>query len=171
MRLRTFFLGSALAAIGACTPGSVGGDDVIGGDDDTSLPGTALCEATLSLTGTMISPGTVPTEDVGCVPQGTWTVNVTVSDEGGCGSVVVPGVYTYEVVGTGHNETITSTSNTDQEDTLGIHALGSGVCEGSFEHIWAVDGGFAVILLKADATSWEQTIEGYGTYQLWSEHP
>jgi hypothetical protein len=171
MRLRSILFTSALAALGACSPGSVGGDDVVGGDDDTSLPGTALCEATLTLTGTMVSSGEVPSMDLGCVPQGTWTVNVTVSDEGSCGTVSIPTTWTYEVAGTGHNETITPTNNTDQEGVLGIHSLGSGVCEGSFEHIWPSADGFNVVLLKPDSPTWQQTIEGHGTYQLWAEHP
>lgn len=164
------YLAAALL-LAACTPGSVG-DDIVG-DDDNTLPGTALCRSELTLSGTMISPGgTVPPEEQGCVPQGTWTVNVVVSNVGDCDSAPVPATYTYEVVGTGDDETMTPTNNTDQEAQLGIHANGSGTCEGSFEHIWPVgDGTFHVVLLKAEATSWEQTIGGTGEYWLWAEHP
>jgi hypothetical protein len=158
-------------ALGACTPGSVGGGG--GGDDVDPLPGTALCEAQLTLTGTMTPPGTPPTMDLGCVPQGTWTVEVTVASLGDCDAAPVPTEYTYSVEGTGHNETITLTNNTTQEtQSLQINDPGDGTCMGSFTHIWpSDDGGYHYVTLRPDAQSWDGTISGTGTYQLWMDHP
>jgi hypothetical protein len=119
----------------------------------------------------MISPGTPPTMDLGCVPQGTWTVEVTVSSEGSCGEVPMPTTYTYLVEGTGHNTTINPTNNLDQEAAVNITANSQGHCDASFEHIWPAADGYNVALLKPESPTWLQTIEGTGTYQLWAEHP
>jgi hypothetical protein len=157
----------------ACTPGSVGtgGDDT--GGDDSALPSGALCESTLTVTGTLAPPGTPPAAELGCVPEGTWTLNVA-AGEGTCGDVSVANTYTYTVTGDGRDRTIAFTAATGEDVTLGIHAGGNGECEGSFEHVWPTTDGsgeYNVVLLKPYFEPGTTTILGSGTYQLWTEHP
>lgn len=155
-------------AIGGCGLGGVGDGGGVNTEDDR--PVEALCQANLTLSGTPTPPGTPPTADLGCVPEGTWTVEVTISDVGDCGDVPMGSTYTYTVTGAGRDRVIAYTGGTE-ETTLSIHAGGNGQCEGSFEHIWETDGGYAVGLLKPWFDPGTTTIQGTGTYQLWSEHP
>lgn len=163
----TFFvLGFALAG---CGLGDVGTGDGVNTEDDR--PAEALCQADIALSGTFTPAGTPPTPDLGCVPEGTWTVNVTISDTGDCGDVPMGSSYTYTVTGAGRDRVISYTAAAGEETTLSIHAGGNGECEASFEHIWETDGGFAVALLKPWFDPGTTTIQGTATYQLWSEHP
>lgn len=160
-------LGLALAG---CTLGDASGGGGPGVDTDVR-PEEAMCEAQLTLTGTLTPPGEPPTADVGCVPEGTWTVQVTVANVGDCGEVPISSTYVYEVVGAGRDRTITYTSPGGDDANVGIHAGGNGECEGSFEHIWAAEGGYAVMLLKPWFPPGTTTIQGTGTYQIWAERP
>lgn len=160
-------LGVALAG---CTLGTVGGGGPVGNDED-QRPAEVLCEAQLTITGTFAPPGTPPGAELGCVPEGTWTVNVAVGDEGDCGAVPIATTYTYTVVGTGRDQMIQYTTQTGEEIWLNIHAGGNGECEGSFEHIWPAEGGFNVMLLKPWFEAGTQTMQGTGTFQVWNEHP
>lgn len=167
-------LGLALAFTSGCTLGEVGtADDQVVGDDDDLLPAEALCESTLTMSGTFttsVSPP--PTAEEGCVPQGTWTVQVTVADVGDCDAAPVASTYTYTVTGQGPEQRITYTGTPGEELNSGIHAGGNGECEGTFEHIWAADGtDFHVAQLKPYFDPGTSTIQGQGTYQLWSSHP
>ncbi len=165
-------LGLALVCVSGCTLGEVGDDVVVGGDDDLT-PAAALCESTLTMSGTFTPPGTPPTADLGCVPEGTWAVTVTVADLGDCADAPVGSTYTYTVVGQGSDQMINYTGATGEELNSGIHAGGNGECEGTFEHIWAADasGEFHVAQLKPYFEPGTLTIQGGGTYQLWSRHP
>lgn len=165
-------LGLALAFTSGCTLGEVGDDTTPIGDDDTTLPANALCESTLTLSGTFAAEAVPPpTEDQGCVPQGTWTVQVTVSDVGDCDEAPVSTSYIYTVTGEGADETVTFTGGAG-ELTWGIHAGGNGQCEGSFEHIWEATGGeFHVAQMSPYFAPGTTTMMGSGTYQLWSKHP
>ncbi len=163
------FFGLGLAFAG-CSLGDTNG--LSGGDDVQSLPANALCQASLTLTGTLVPEGTPPTPDLGCVPQGTWTVRVAVQSQGDCSAVPDLGPYVYTVTGEGHNETITYSGS--GETQLQIHADDSdaAACEGSFEHIVMASGGqYNVIDLRPIGTASSQTIAGDGTFQLWSKHP
>jgi len=162
-----FALGFALAGCGvgdATGPGGGGGDGV----DVDERPPEVLCEAALTLSGTLAPEGEPPTADLGCVPQGTWTVDVTVG-EGDCGDVPVQSTYTYTVTGTGHDTLITYDGT--ERSTVGIHAGGDGQCLGSFEHVWQGDGGWNVLLLKPELEPGTTTIGGVGTFQLWNKEP
>lgn len=172
MRLRStlFMMGLSFAA--ACTPGSVGTGDDTGGDD-SELPGDALCESSLALSGTLAPPGTPPAANLGCVPEGVWTVNVAAGD-GTCGDVTVATTYTYTVTGEGRDRTISFTAATGEEIALNISAGGNGECEGSFEHIWPTTDGsgeFHVVVLKPWFDPGTTQIQGTGRYQLWASRP
>lgn len=168
---KTSFALASVLALGACGLGSTGG--LSGGDDDQSLPENALCQSTLTITGTLAPEG-APTADQGCVPQGTWTVNVAVADLGDCDGAPVDAQYVYTVTGTGHNETITFEGSGDETE-LQIHADDSDgtACDGSFEHIWAgaASGEYNVMDLRPIAIPSSGMIAGEGTFQLWSAHP
>jgi hypothetical protein len=170
MRTRSTLL-ATLFALGlgpaACTPGEVGpgGDD---GVDVDERPEGVLCETALTLSGSLTPPGTPPGAELGCVPEGTWTVNVTIG-EGDCGDVPVNATYTYVVAGVGRDQTITYDGTEDS--TLGIHAGGNGECEGTFEHLSPGDGGHNVLLLKPYFEAGSLQIVGIGQYQLWEEAP
>jgi hypothetical protein len=160
--------------LAGCSLGNAGGGTPTGGDDDQSLPEKALCQSTLSITGT-IAPESdpPPLATDGCVPQGTWTVTIEVADKGDCADVPSIGPFTYTVTGEGHDETISSDA-TGEETKLQIHADDSltSACDGSFEHIWgATSGQFHVVDLRPIAIASDGTIAGDGTYQLWSAHP
>ncbi|MCA9676131.1 MAG: hypothetical protein KC464_13915 [Myxococcales bacterium] len=157
-------------AMAACSPGSVGGDDTVAGDD--GLPELALCEAQLNVSGTFAPEGTPPTPDLGCVPQGTWTVTMAVADAGTCGDVPALSTHVYTVTGEGRDEIVTyNDPATGEEVTVGVHSGGNGECEGSFEHIWAAPEGYHVLLLKPYFEPGTQVMLGSGSYQLWSAHP
>lgn len=157
-------------AVSGCTLGSVG-DDGLGWEDDEPRPAEALCESVLRLSGTVAPPGGTPSPaELGCVPEGTWTVRVAVEDVGDCAAAMVGSTYTYTVVGEGRDRTISYGGPEDSE--LGIHAGGNGQCEATFEHIWAAgEGRYHVLLLKPYFQPGTTTILGEGTYQLWSKRP
>jgi hypothetical protein len=169
MRARSsLLLGLVIAGCGvgdATGPGGGGDDD---GVDVDERPPQVLCEAQLTLTGTMTPPGTPPTADLGCVPQGEWVITATVG-ENDCGEVPLSGSYTYTVTGTGHETQITYGGT--EQSTVGIHAGGNGNCLGSFEHIWQGEGGWNVLLLKPNLEPGTTTIDGTGTFQLWNKEP
>lgn len=140
------------------------------GDDDGVRPEGALCEAALTLSGTFApEAGTPAPAEQGCVPHGTWTVQVTVTDEGDCADVAVGTTYEYVIAGDGRDRTITYGGTEDT--TLGLSAGGGGECEGSFEHISAAADGVHVVLLKPYTEPGTTAILGTGTYQLWEEAP
>jgi hypothetical protein len=165
-------LRSAVATLGltfaSCTLGDVGGGTPTG-DDDVS-PQHALCDAVLELSGTLSPPGTPPTPELGCVPEGRWTVSLRVGAND-CGDVPMAAAYTYVVTGTGRDREIAVEGADGHEVNLNIHAGGNGECEGSFEHIWPAADGFHVALLKPWFPPGSVSIVGTGSYQLWTEHP
>lgn len=168
--LRCLAIVAALALPG-CTLGSVDSDGPV--DLDGELPGDALCEVTLTLSGALAPTGGAPAPaEQGCVPDGTWTVVVEASGAGDCGDVPPLGPYVYAIAGSGRDRTITYDGPPDEDATLGMHAGGNGECEGSFEHVWSAgDGTFHVVLLKPYVDPGTTTMQGTGTYQRWSAHP
>jgi hypothetical protein len=172
MPLRAPVLAIAITALGspACTLGSVDGGVV---DLEDTLPDEALCEVELTLGGTLQPPGGTPASpELGCVPDGVWTVTVAAAGAGGCGELPALGTFTYQVTGEGRDRTITYTGSIDPDPVLGIHAGGNGECEGSFEHVWETgDGEFHVVLLKPYVEPGTTALLGAGSYQRWSERP
>ena len=161
------------AALVGCDPGSVGGGD--GVDVDDRLP-EVKCEASLAISGTFAtSVAPPPTAADGCVPEGVWTVAVTVMSAGDCAAVNVGDEYVFDVVGTGRDRTFTlRDAPAGAEISLNIHAGGNGECEFTFESITpAASGGgeHEVILLKPYTEPGLTPIAGSGTYQLWTKHP
>jgi len=165
-------MGVLLACAAGCGVGSVS-DDVAIGDDDSDLPANALCSSDLTISGTFVSETVPPpTADLGCVPQGVWTVEVTVGAINDCGEAPVSDTYVYTISGEGSTQVIAFTGASGEELNSGVHAGGNGQCEGSFEHIWAAeDGEFHVAQLGPYFEAGTQTMQGVGTYQLWSKHP
>jgi len=164
MRARCLFvLGLGLAGCGL-GDASGSGPSV----DVDERPPQVLCEAQLTLAGTLTPPGEPPTAELGCVPQGTWVLQVTVG-ESDCGDVPVGASYTYTVTGTGHDTLISYEG--PETTSVGIHSGGNGNCLGSFEHIWESEGGWNVLLLKPNLEPGTTTIDGVGTFQLWNEEP
>jgi hypothetical protein len=167
MRTRSTLLVMGLG-LAACTPGEVGGPGGDDGVDPDERPEGVLCEQQLTMSGSLTPPGAPPTADLGCVPQGTWTVNVTIG-EGDCGDVPVNATYTYVVTGVGRDQIITYDG--PEDSSLGISAGGNGQCEGAFEHLSPGDGGHNVLLLKPYFEAGSLVIEGVGEFELWDEAP
>lgn len=166
MRTRSTLLALCLG-LPACTLGDVGPGGP--GVDVDERPEGVLCEAALTVSGTLTPEGAAPTPDLGCVPQGTWTVNVTVG-ESDCGDVPVNATYTYVVTGVGRDQIITYDG--PEDSTLGISAGGNGECEGAFEHIWPGElPEHHVLLLKPYFDAGSLVIQGIGQYQIWDEAP
>src|SRR5438874_3032024 len=103
------------------------------GDDGFMMPPdrTALCTAQLAMSGSIAAPA-APDPTLGCQPAGTWTINVQVSDMGTCSAVNVPATVTISVTGDAHNETITHTPATGEDDSLQING-DNDACNGNFE--------------------------------------
>lgn len=141
---------------------------------EPDLPGRVECESILSLTGTLTPPGAPPTPDLGCVPQGTWSITATVDPDGECSALpALPPQFVYLIQGVGgETDIIYQGSEFADEVVSGIHAGGNGECKGSFEHIWADDDGqFHLLQLGPWNNPGELTFQGEGSYQLWDSHP
>jgi hypothetical protein len=161
-------LGCGLAACG------------VGDDGFTPPPGDGdehiTCTAELTMAGTFTAAATLdPTG--GCQPAGTWNVTVTIASMGNCSAVPNKGTYVYQVVGVGHDQTITYQGASSGEDLqLQISASGAGECVGSFEHILANGSNFDQLQLhprlpEPTAAVTELTVGGTGEYLLWDQHP
>jgi hypothetical protein len=116
--------------------GGAGGDD----DDDGANPDLpedgASCEHELAVTGTLAPAGEPPLPDAGCVPEGTWTVTVTVGD-GDCAEVPVAETYVY-VVGKdaagAYTYSYPEPVDPTEQVTMSVRAAGDGSCIGTFVH-------------------------------------
>lgn len=177
MRLPRIALASPLLAVLAC-------DGSVAADDPNDPLKNVECEAQVTLTGTFqtsLSPA--PTAEEGCVPDGTWTINTTVSSMGTCAAVDVRSQYVLTVVNTAAagerpNRTVTLTGADPAADiTANIHAGGDGECLLSFESITpTADGKFHVVLLHPvvdGEVSLTNIVQGEepGSYQLWTKRP
>lgn len=151
-----------------------------GCDTGTATPGPGSnenepsCTAQLTLSGTLVTAnGQPPPADQGCVPAGTWKVQVTVSDKGTCTDVPVKPLYEYVIAGVGRATTIDYNAAAGEEVNTSLAAGGNGECEGSFEHISmsAVAGNYNLIALKPYFSKGTLVIKGNGSYELWPNKP
>ena len=133
----------------ACTGLGQVEDPAPGGDDPVDeVPEGVECQAELSITGTLVPPGAAPGPDAGCVPLGTWTLDLEVSDPGDCADIPFEPRYVYEVTGNiddGYEYTYLADPDSELV-RLKVTQGGPGDCEGNFEH-YAADG-MAMLLLK-----------------------
>jgi len=164
------FAMAAMLALGgaACSElGTVeGGDD----DDDTPIdetPEAVSCMAELMVTGTLTPPGTPPAADAGCIPIGTWTVDVQLVDAGDCESVDFLPQYVYTITGDIDNgyEYVYTADPTSENVFMKVTQGGPGDCEGSFEH-YAADG-MSMVLLKPHER--ELAISGHAYFETYTE--
>ncbi len=136
-----------------------GGDPPFNPVDPQGGAQDIICEAELSLTGSLAAAAT-PDD---CIPTGTWTVNVTVADDGGCEDIDIAGTYVYEV--TGDQEvgyTYTFPNDPDNENILlKVSSVGAS-CQGDFKHY--SDDAMTVIVLKPFEE--DLALSGSGTYTV-----
>ena len=157
-----FAIGVLACDLGSSGPMMMGGDaDPLGNNDDR-----IECEATFSLTGSLV-PSVTPDPDAGCVPNGTWTVDLAVLDAGNCAEAFEwEAQYVYEV--TGDNEigfTYTYVGDPTNEDVfLKVTAAGS-LCNGSFEHY--TNG--TKDLLNIKPTEQDFNLTGTAYFERWFE--
>ncbi len=116
------------------------------GDEQEGL----TCKATLAVKGVKRPSGQVPDieeAEAGCIPLGTWQLEVAVQDAGGCADLNVPAVYTYEVTADADGQYqvkwLEDPANTAVQ--LRVGQEGPGLCKGSFVHTSA-DGKINVTL-------------------------
>jgi hypothetical protein len=135
-----------------------------------------LCTATLALSGTLVtSNGQPPPTDQGCVPAGTWKVNVAVADKGTCTATVFKPTYEYVVItvpNSPRDTKINYTPAAGEEVNKSLAAGGNGQCEGSFEHVSAGTGGqYNLVSLHPYFDKGTLVIKGSGSYELWPSKP
>lgn len=158
------------AQMGACMmalAGSIGcgTGDVSGDPPNDDLPEYIDCIADLTLTGTFTPPGAPPTIEDGCVPEGTWLVQVAVGDQGEC--TEVPVATSYEFVITrdeGGNLIATFAEQGDRDFNFSVSS-NTGDCKANFE-IAAADGYSLIILRPLEV---EGVIGGSGEFEHYSE--
>lgn len=151
---------SVFGLIAGCGTGDASGDPP---QDD--LPEYIDCIASLSLTGTFTPAGTPPTPEQGCLPEGTWAVSVSVSDQGECPDVPVDAGYEFVISRDGNdNLSATFAAQGDREFRFSVSS-DTGDCKANFE-IAAADG-LSLILLRPLEV--EGAISGSGDYEHYSE--
>jgi hypothetical protein len=151
-------LALTLALAPACSLGDATTDD---DDDDIIGDPDILCTAELTVTGNLAPAGATPGADDGCIPMGTWTVNVAVADDGGCTDVAVEAQYIYNVTLAENGTWAVAYPADPAADTyLTMRSSGPGDCEGTFQHTSA-DGTQDMILKPFER---DLTITGSGTF-------
>lgn len=160
------------SALLACNVGDSGDGD---GDGIDPGPGpepgprqvSLACEAELSITGTLEPPGTPPTEEDGCVPEGTWTLEVSLADPGDCDPDVIEfnEVYEYSVTIDGLDEIMEylGDDGNPDEDTYNPARSGS-TCRANLTH-YSPDGLKVVMLQPFEE---DLDITGSGVFELWA---
>lgn len=172
VRTITAMLALGMFGLVGCGVGESGGQTPPGPDANELSP---LCIATVALSGTFTAPAALDPLG-GCQPEGTWQVNVTVSDKGTCATVSVKTSYSYTLTGVGRSTQITYSKASGEEFQGNVSATGDGQCSGFFEHILPVGADFAQIALRpllpepTDAVT-TLAIGGSGDFQLWKSHP
>ncbi len=167
----------ALVAAASC-------DGAVGEDDPGPLE-NVLCEAPLTVSGSFTSSVTpAPTAADGCVPPGTWTVNVAVAGNGDCSSVEVLPTYTVQVVNTApagerpnHEITLTN-APTGADVDASINASGNGACNLALDVLTAAPtaGQFHLVAVRAyfdpvDGATRTVMAGPDSRYQLWKQRP
>lgn len=160
-------LGTAVAMLAACSPGEVA---------DVAPPDVERVECTteLELTGTFatsVSPA--PTAADGCVPNGTWTIDVSEVPGGECATTKYQARYIIAIAGQGRERTYTLTNPAGAaERKFGLSAGGSGECELTLEEISpATTPKYHRLLLKPFTEAGGSVIAGSANYTLWSSKP
>jgi hypothetical protein len=156
-----------LATLGACSPGEVA---------DVAPPDVERVECTteLEISGsfaTSISPA--PTAAEGCVPNGTWTIDLTEVPGGECATTKYQARYVIAIAGQGRDRTFTLTNPAGAaERKFGLSAGGSGECELTLEEISpATAPKYHRLLLKPFTEAGGAVIAGSANYTLWSSKP
>ena len=133
------------------------------GDEQEAL----VCRAQLAVKGVKRPSGQLPDmeeAEAGCVPLGTWQLEVAVQDPGGCENLNVPPVFTYEVSldagGQYQVKWLEDPANTQVQ--LRVGQEGPGMCKGSFTHLSA-DGKASIVLKPFEQ---DNGITGIGDYKL-----
>jgi hypothetical protein len=170
-RLASLALLLPLLAAGCGDLGTVGpspgdGDGDGDGDGGTGPADPLLCQATLSVTGTLAPSGITPVDGDPCIPFGTWTVDVTLADQADCASVEFDAQYVYVVSQDPDSGSYAYSYPADPNNPnihLRVSAEGS-ACEGTFEH-WS-DDGKTLVLLKPFEDGLQLT--GSGTFETYN---
>ena len=167
MRIARLFL-IALMTLGfaACDVGS-GGD----GDGDIDNGGTTvdeilLCAATLNVEGSLAPAGDPPGPDDGCVPEGVWTLNVTIDDPGDCADddIIFNAQYQYEISRDAEEQLVMTYLGEDAgpDDAMKPSSSG-GTCRANIEH-FAPDGSWWLMLKPFED---DLVVTGYGEFELY----
>lgn len=170
-------LALALLSTAAC-------DGAVGEDDPGPLA-NVLCQAPLTVTGQFMSSVTPPpTADQGCVPTGSWTINVAVADNGDCSAVDVLPTYTVQIVNTApagerpNNEITVTNAPAGAEVDTGLNASGNGACNLSLDILTPAptSGQFHMVSLRtyvdpADTAARTIMAGPDSRFQLWKQHP
>lgn len=158
---------SVAALAGACSPGEVA--DVAPPDVDR-----VECTNDFEVAGTFASSvNPRPTAADGCVPNGTWTINLTEVPGGECATTKFQASYVVVVAGAGRDRTFTLNNPAGTaERKFGISAGGSGECEMTLEEISpATAPKYHRLLLKPFTEAGGTVVAGSATYTLWSSKP
>ena len=128
--LAVLITGGLACDVGGTDPGGIPPKAV-----DADEPALVECTAEFSLTGTL-NPPVTPNPGAGCVPTGTWTVNLAMTDPGNCAQAFEwQAQYVYSITGDseiGYTYTYLG-DPADENVYLKVTAAG-GTCNGSFEH-------------------------------------
>ncbi|HVV82143.1 MAG TPA: hypothetical protein VHE35_03660 [Kofleriaceae bacterium] len=151
----------------ACSPGEVA--DVAPPDVDR-----VECTTDFEVNGTFatsVSPA--PTATDGCVPDGTWTINLSQVPDGECATTKYQAQYIVQVAGMGRDRTFTLTNPAGTaERKFNLSAGGGGECEMSLEEISpATAPEYHRLLVKPYTEPGGNTVAGSATYELWSSKP
>lgn len=159
---------TAVASLaGACSPGEVA---------DVAPPDVERVECTseFEVAGTFRTSVTpAPTAADGCVPNGTWTINLTEIPGGECSATKFQAQYVVVVAGQGRDKTFTLQNPAGAaERKFGMSAGGGGECEMSLEEISpATAPKYHRLLVKPFTEPGGTTIAGSASYTLWSSKP
>ncbi|MCG8424736.1 MAG: hypothetical protein MJE77_43150 [Proteobacteria bacterium] len=161
--------------LAGCGLGSSDGDDDNPDPDQGALG--VLCTADLSVTGTFAPTNAPPAPDPNdpndpgwsCVPEGKWTVDVQVSDQGNCSEVPIAAQYVYTVTVDAETEEYIATYGDDPNSDFSYLKVSiEGPCIGNFEH-FSTDGKQVTTLRPHTADNPDDlTITGSGTYELFN---
>lgn len=151
--------------IGGCSDlGTVGPGDG-DGDGDGDVVETLLCQAVLSVTGSLTPSGIAPGPDDPCIPFGTWTVDVVLADQADCPDVEFDAQYVYEVIEDPDNGYLYNYPADPANPNIRLKVTAEGgSCAANFEH-WSADGK-TLLLLKPFED--DLVFTGSGYYETYS---